>query len=374
MELRKYLSNVVENKNIIVNNWIKKKEVDKIFHEHDLQKDLLLNDNEFFLIDYYLLLISDNNVNIELLKITEVLDLFEAKNIKYHELFIICNTFKSSFEYYFQQNNIFTSEIENDILLVFDLSFEIISKKYYSYFEKKIKEQQTILLEQSKSAAMGEMISMIAHQWRQPLQTVSILVQKLPLSKIIEGELKDEVIEQIVTDVGIQIDYMAKTIDDFRDFFKPNKSKVKIKLSELIDKVVDFLLYMLNIDSIKLTVNKIEDKTVSIYINDVIQVLINIIKNSRDAMLSRDVENRIINITLYVENEYAIIDIEDNAGGIKDDVIDKIFNPYFTTKSEKNGTGLGLYMSKKIIEEHCDGKISVSNSTNGALFRIKLPI
>ncbi len=240
--------------------------------------------------------------------------------------------------------------------------------------KKKLEEHQNILLEQSKFAAMGEMISIIAHQWRQPLQAVSILIQKLPLMKMIEGEISDEVLNQVVDDIVRQLEYMSRTIDDFKDFFKPDKEKEQIYISKIIDKALYFLAYMLKIDTIKLVKYDLEDALVNIHINEVVQVLINIIKNARDVMNEKIKNNKILAIKYYKENNYAIIEIEDNAGGISKKFIDRVFEPYFSTKKNKDGTGLGLYMSKTIIEKYNHGKLSVSNSDLGAVFKIELPL
>jgi len=240
--------------------------------------------------------------------------------------------------------------------------------------QKVLEEQQHMLTQQSKSAAMGEMISMIAHQWRQPLQTISILVQKLPLTRMLGDDISDELLEQVLDDVNIQIDYMTNTIEDFRDFFKPNKEKNEIDINELVLKAVDFLSYMLNLDSIHVNIQKTKDRKIAVHVNEIIQVLINIIKNARDVMIDNELGNREINIRTYVTDEYAVIEIEDNAGGIPPEIIGKIFDPYFSTKLNKNGTGLGLYMSKTIIEQHSHGKLTVSNSSLGAVFKIELPL
>lgn len=257
---------------------------------------------------------------------------------------------------------------ENNEIIGYDALRQDISAK------KELEEQQHILVEQSKSAAMGEMISMIAHQWRQPLQAVSILVQKLPLTKMIEGELTDEIVDKVVDDVSQQLQYMSKTIDDFRDFFKPDKQKEVVELKELIKKTQDFLSYMLKVDSIEFEVVSHADVKISLHVNEVVQVLINIIKNARDAMIEKNTQNRKIVITHSSDEKYGIIEIADNAGGIPNEIKDKIFEPYFSTKKNKNGTGLGLYMSKKIIEQYCFGKLSVKNHQDGALFKIELPL
>lgn len=240
--------------------------------------------------------------------------------------------------------------------------------------KKEVEAQQNVIVEQSKSAAMGEMISMIAHQWRQPLQAVSILIQKLPLTKMIEGEITDEVLDQVVDDIGQQLEYMSKTIDDFRDFFRPDKEKEIILVSKLVDRARDFLAYMLKVDSIALKIITQDDTQIQLHINEVVQVLINIIKNSRDAMIDNKIENRTIEIKHYIQKDNAVIEIKDNAGGIPEDIMDKIFDPYFSTKTNKNGTGLGLYMSKTIIEQHSHGIITAYNVDGGAMFRIVLPL
>jgi len=251
------------------------------------------------------------------------------------------------------------------------ISFDAIRQDITS--KKNLEEQQSILVEQSKSAAMGEMISMIAHQWRQPLQAVSILIQKLPLNKVLEGDISDELLDQVVDGIGKQLEYMSKTIDDFRDFFLPDKQKEKVAIIEVINKSLDFLSFMTKTDSITISVDSKTDIEIMVHVNELVQVLINLVKNARDVLLERKIVKRKIFIKFYEEEKYLIIEIEDNAGGIPADIINKIFEPYFSTKSNKNGTGLGLYMCKTIVEKHSEGKLSVSNSENGAVFKIELP-
>jgi len=275
---------------------------------------------------------------------------------------------KNSGGFYWVDVKIKPSFDKNKNIIGYDSLYEDITSK------KMFEHQQGVLIQQSKSSAMGEMISMIAHQWRQPLQAISILVQKIPITKMIEGKITDELVEGVLKDVNVQLDYMSRTIDDFRDFFKPNKEKNKIKVNLVVNEVLDFLSYMISIDSIKVNIDAIEDCVIEIYINELKQVLINIIKNARDEMIEKNLQERIINIKFYVNETSVVLEIEDNAGGIPSNVIKKVFEPYFSTKTNKNGTGLGLYMSRTIIEQHCGGKISVSNSDIGAVFRIELPL
>jgi PAS domain S-box-containing protein len=173
---------------------------------------------------------------------------------------------------------------ENKEILYFDSVRQDISSK------KEFEEQQAILIEQSKSAAMGEMISMIAHQWRQPLQAVSLLVQKLPLSKLKDGYIDDELLAQVEKDITSQLEYMSSTIDNFRDFFLPNKPKEKILVKELISRSIDFISFLLKNNSIQIEVNTKDDVLLSCYVNELIQVLINIIKNAVDILIERDVK------------------------------------------------------------------------------------
>lgn len=267
--------------------------------------------------------------------------------------------------------------VEATISPVFDESGEIL---YYDSIRqditnrKVLEEQQSILIEQSKSAAIGEMISMIAHQWRQPLQAVSILIQKLSLSKMQGEEITDELLNPVVDNITSQLEYMSKTIDDFRDFFMPDKPKEKISIKDLIDKTIDFLNFMLKNDGINVEIEIKDNIELNVYINELIQVFINIIKNARDILVEKNIENSHIKIKSFVEDSFIYVTIEDNAGGIPEDVIKKVFEPYFSTKDDKNGTGLGLYMCKTIIEKQSLGSLSVENIENGAKFIIKLPI
>lgn len=275
---------------------------------------------------------------------------------------------KKNGEYYWVKTKIHPIFDENGTIISYDAIREDITPQI------ELKKQQSILQEQSKSAAMGEMISMIAHQWRQPLQAVSILIQKLPVLKMIDGKISDEMIDDVVSQVNVQLEYMSKTIDDFRDYFKPNKKKEKIYIEKVITKSLNFLSYLFKINSIIIKYENSSTSKVEIYLNEMVQVFINLVKNSCDAMIENNIENRAINIFTYEKDEKLFIEFEDNAGGIKIDVIDKIFDPYFSTKSNKNGTGLGLYMSKTIIEQHSSGKIDVYNTKLGTKFIIELPL
>jgi len=238
--------------------------------------------------------------------------------------------------------------------------------------EKKITEMQhKQLLSSSRGAAMGEMLSMIAHQWRQPLSLITTIITNIRVKKDLEI-LQEEDIDKSFESINTTVNYLSETIKDFRDYFKPNKIKSKVEITKLFNKSIFFLKDEMTQLNINFTIQVDKEITILTYKNELLQCLINIIKNSIDAF-----ENSIINekkITISIEDfeEYIILYIEDNAGGIPCEVIEKIFEPYFSTKN-KNGTGLGLYMCNIIIYEHLHGEIKVSSKDNGTKVAIKLP-
>ncbi len=236
---------------------------------------------------------------------------------------------------------------------------------------EKNKQQQLMMLQQSRLAQMGEMISMIAHQWRQPLNSLAMLNQSIVL-KFSRGKLNKEFAEYFKTNSNKQIQNMSKTIDDFRDFFKPEKEKVEFIINNVISDTLEMVkpIFSQNKIDINFDANK-EFKTIG-YPNELGQAILNIVNNAQDALIENNIENKQTTIKLKKNDTNIILTISDNAGGIPQNIIDKIFDPYFSTKDEKNGTGLGLYMTKIIIEEHMNGKIKVENINNGAKFSIIL--
>jgi signal transduction histidine kinase len=226
-----------------------------------------------------------------------------------------------------------------------------------------------MLQHQSKLAELGEMISNIAHQWKHPLARLSLLSQNLKLYKE-KNKLTDEIFFDTITKGNEQIDFMVNTIDNFRDFYKTNKEEGNFYINNCIKDINNILGEILKHNNIELTVN---DNNVMLFgvKNELSQVLLNIIVNAKDAFIEKKIQKPTININIYEENSYKIISIQDNAGGIKQDIIKEIFNPYFTTKEDK-GTGIGLYMSKTIIVENLKGTIEVQNIDDGAVFIIKI--
>ncbi len=232
-----------------------------------------------------------------------------------------------------------------------------------------IREKDSLMVQQSKNAAMGEMISMIAHQWRQPLSSVSAISSKLKLQSQL-GALEN--IEEDMQEIIELSRYLSDTIDDFRNYFKPTLNRQETLLSDIIARSIKFTSHYLLSNDIEVQ-NRLEDCTLLVIRNDVIQVFINIIKNSIDAFVENKIKNRKIEISSYIEKSSVHVRIKDNAGGISVDIIDAIFDEYFSTKGEK-GTGLGLYMSKMIIEKRYKGEFDVFSLNDETIFDVRLPL
>ncbi len=238
---------------------------------------------------------------------------------------------------------------------------------------KKNEEKTKQLLQQSRLAQMGEMISMIAHQWRQPLTAISATTNNLLLRMMIKDRPKDEDLEKEISLISDYSQYLSNTIDDFRNFFKSEKEKIDITLETIVNNSISIIKNSLESNSIKLSIDYSCNETVNVFASEVNQVILNLIKNAEDAILESNLEEGEIKVSTFCEEAFCYITIEDNAKGIPEKIIDKIFDPYFSTKTSKDGTGLGLYMSKIIIKDHCGGELIASNSKNGAIFTIKIP-
>ena len=255
------------------------------------------------------------------------------------------------------------------IALIFFVIFYILLYIIYKKNQKLQAKRDLLLLNQNKLASMGEMIGNIAHQWKQPLAQLSFVLVNMELSYE-RGKLTQSKFKEKIGEANAQISYMSDTIDDFRNFFSSGKPKERYNIKDMIYLTQKLLSATLDKNKIKVNIEILENFDLIGYPNEMVQALVNILNNANDIFLERDINNPQITIKVYIENSKKIITIEDNAGGIKISPIDKIFEPYFTTKQAKNGTGIGLYMTKMIIEKNNDGKISVKNLHNGAIFII----
>lgn len=244
---------------------------------------------------------------------------------------------------------------------------------------KKNEEKTRISIQQSRMASMGEMLENIAHQWRQPLSTISVAASGIEIKKEL-NILNDEELSDSLRHIKNATQYLSNTIDDFRNFFVKDKIPSNINIRNTLNKTIDLISSTLAKEEITL-IRNIQNINFTSYENELIQVLMNIFINAKDALANRKSEKLIIVVIKQIEDNL-VIKIKDNAGGVDSSIIDKIFEPYFTTKHQFNGTGIGLYMSKLIVEKHLIGEISVKNidfifnskTYRGALFELVLPL
>ena len=222
------------------------------------------------------------------------------------------------------------------------------------------KQKDELLYHQSKMAAMGEMIGNIAHQWRQPLSLISMSASGIKVEKEI-GILTDEELESSLTRINESVQHLSQTIDDFRNFLNPSNSKVKkFYISDTISKALKLIKAQFAHNDIEIIENIENFELLSIE-NELIQVIINILNNSKDALEKLENQKRFIFIKTYKKGNSIFIEIKDNANGIPENIINRVFEPYFTTKHQSQGTGIGLYMSQEIVKNHLEGTLSVSN-------------
>ena len=234
-----------------------------------------------------------------------------------------------------------------------------------------LRRKDKILVSQGRQAIMGEMLNNIAHQWRQPLNMLALLVQDLQMTKKVQG-LSDEYIDTNVKRSLEVIKQMSTTIDDFRYFFRQDKEKVPFRVLESIEKALSILEGSLQVQGIRTEVIQKDEPVVTGYPTEFVQVLLNILVNARDALIDGPAVLPLISIKAQSEGGRAIVIITDNAGGIPAGIIDHIFEPYFTTKGPEQGTGIGLFMSRIIIEKNMNGRLTVRNVGGGAEFRIEV--
>ncbi len=237
----------------------------------------------------------------------------------------------------------------------------------------KMQENEEMMLAQSRQAAMGDMVAMIAHQWRQPLTVISMVGNNLRADVELEEEITSEMILDAAKVLNEQTQSLSHTIDDFRTFMKPEKEKEKISLCDVYEKLRNMIGKTLENNEITLSFVNECDVEFYTYTNEFIQVFINLLNNSKDAFKEQNIKNAKIDITTTFDKKSLKIKVQDNAGGIDESVINELGKPYVSTKS-KNGTGLGLYMSKMILEKHFDGTIGWENCDGGSCFTINLPL
>jgi signal transduction histidine kinase len=256
------------------------------------------------------------------------------------------------------------------VSIVFSLFFSKFINMLIRDYEKEIKKSQDVMFTQSRLAQAGELLSMISHQWRQPISKIASITSNLRFKIMLGEEIDRDYLDKKCNDIEDYTEFLSETIDDFREFYKPKKDKDSVYVQPLIKKSLSFLENEINKKSINIKKSFSKDVKLSLYKNELMQVIINIVQNAID--FSK--KGSSIYIQTKLKSKEYIITIEDEAGGIKEEDINRIFDAHFSTKSSKKSTnlGLGLYVSKVIIEQHFNGKLEVKSLGSGSKFTIRL--
>jgi signal transduction histidine kinase len=253
-----------------------------------------------------------------------------------------------------------------------ELELQDINKNLEKRVQKAIneaKKKDRAMLHQSRLARMGAMLSMIAHQWRQPLSEVSGILMELETANKF-NKLDDKLLNDSVDESNKIIQFMSHTIDDFRNFFKPDKKKVRFYVDDSCNEAISLAGASIKSYNIELYKKVKCNAEIIGYEREFAQVMLNLISNAKDILNQREIHNPKIDMLIDVDGKNVIVTVQDNAGGVKEEHLDLIFEPYFTTKESSKGTGLGLYMSKMIIEKNMNGELTVENTKDGALFKV----
>ncbi|MCK9336695.1 MAG: PAS domain S-box protein [Arcobacteraceae bacterium] len=265
--------------------------------------------------------------------------------------------------------------------LMFDITNELALKNQNTQLTKEvvnakdeIKQKDKILVEQTKLAIMAETLQMISHQWRQPLNVISIKAQKMELDLSFGNEPTPEQMIQSLNEIKQKSDELSQTIEDFQSFVQLKDQKIKTTPKQIITKAVEIFANSKDADMIDFIKDIEQDIEIITYPNELSTILVNILTNAKEAILKNKTKNGVIKLKEYFINNQLIFEISDNGGGIADNIIDKIFEPYFSTKDSQHGVGLGLYACKIVIETHLKGSIEAINHSSGATIKISLPI
>jgi signal transduction histidine kinase len=282
--------------------------------------------------------------------------------------------------FYFNMEQMKKGIFKNDNLDVGDSMYSRVVERFNSFIVNvsSINSQnQEKMLMQSRMAQMGEMISMIAHQWRQPLGAIASTALNLKLKleykkfdlETVSGQnsCSDLFINKL-ENIEKYVENLTTTIDDFRNFHKPNKIASNVSFNAVVQKVMLIIGASIENDKIEVIEEHSSDQLLEMHDSEVMQVIINILKNAQDNFI----EKNVLSPQIRIKYQGNILSIEDNGGGIPDEILDKIFDPYFSTKNDKNGTGLGLYMSRQIIEKHRNGSLTAKNINDGVEFTITI--
>ena len=237
---------------------------------------------------------------------------------------------------------------------------------------EELTKKDKIMTMQSKQAVMGEMISMIAHQWRQPLSSITLNISNFQVKKLLDEDVFGEELDKVLDNISDTAVYLSDTINDFQTYFHPNKESSAVEVSELIQKAINFTLPRVKNTNIDIIIEIKKKIIIQTYANEIIQVLLNILNNAIDELVEMQIKNPKLVIYVIEKSDSIDIEVHDNAGGIKEENLESIFEPYFSTKG-KNGTGLGLYMSQMIMQKQFSSDIEVCSKRGETIFKIRVP-
>ena len=326
-----------------------------IFDEND--KLVKLNNSGKVMFNYYFKKKSQNKMILDFIPEDFISEIKDKLNNKVFEPFET-NLFRSDktiFPALIAVKTILIENKNNTIITVVDLT--------------QIKLQDQFLQQQAKLAQMGELLSMIAHQWRQPLTAISAASENLKLKNLL-NKIDNNTIDIATNDINKYTNYLSNTINDFKNFYKTNKSIEKTSLNEMLEKSLNIIEDAIYFKNIKIIKNLNSISPINTYKSEVTQVILSLLQNAEDILIEKQIVNPFIKIKTFEDKKYLYLQVIDNGGGIPENILDKIFDPYFSTKHEKNGTGLGLYFAKSIIENNCNALLTAKSNGQEAVFTI----
>lgn len=326
-----------------------------IFDEND--KLVKLNNSGKVMFNYYFKKKSQNKMILDFIPEDFIPEIKDKLNNKVFEPFEInlLRSDKTIFPALIAVKTIIIENKNNTIITVVDLT--------------QIKLQDQFLQQQAKLAQMGELLSMIAHQWRQPLTAISAASENLKLKNLL-NKIDNNTIDIATNDINKYTNYLSNTINDFKNFYKTNKSIEKTTLNEMLEKSLNIIEDAIYFKNIKIIKNLNSISPINTYKSEVTQVILSLLQNAEDILIEKQIVNPFIKIKTFEDKKYLYLQVIDNGGGIPENILDKIFDPYFSTKHEKNGTGLGLYFAKSIIENNCNALLTAKSNGQEAVFTI----
>jgi len=268
--------------------------------------------------------------------------------------------------------NFFTFHSGGIGIIIEALLFSYLMHYNIKILETEIKEQRAVIISKNKKAQLGDMISAITHQWKQPLSRISSITTLMEFKLAKDGKIEQNELEQKLQQINSDIFFLSDTIDDFREFFNPDKTLEESDITQIIQRAISLSKDDTLAKEISIITDLNFENKIFIYKNELLHIILNILQNSKEAFTDSKEKIKIIKIIGYNKGPHLYIDIIDNAGGIKEETLPFIFNEHYTTKENKVGSGLGLYLTKIILEDHLKGSIEAKNIQDGAMFRIIL--